>query len=94
MILAKVVGNIVSTIKHSSYERQKLLLVRPVNPDGSMKSSGTQVVVDIVDAGVGDTVLVASEGKAAAELLGFSKRIPLRDVIIGVVDRVDMQTEE
>ena len=88
MILCKVVGSIVSTIKHSSYHNKKILLVRPVNPDGSLKS-GTIVAVDTVRAGVGDTVLVLSEGRSATEILEFKKREPLRSVIVGVVDRID-----
>lgn len=89
MIICKVIGSIVSTIKHDSFKNQKIMLVRPVNPDGTMKQ-GTMVAIDTVCAGVGDTVLVASEGRSAMELLGFTKREPLRSVIVGVVDRIDM----
>jgi len=90
MILCRVVGDIVSTIKHDSYLNQKVLLVRPVNPDGSLKS-GTMVAVDTVGAGEGNIVLVASEGRAAMEILGFTARQPLRSVIVGIVDRIDRE---
>jgi ethanolamine utilization protein EutN len=90
MILCKVVGNIVSTIKHDSYNDKKILLVRPVTPDGKLKS-GTMVAVDTVGAGEGNIVLVASEGRAATEILGFAKRQPLRSVIVGIVDRIDCE---
>lgn len=89
MILCKVIGSLVSTIKHDSFKNQKIMLVRPIDPDGTIKS-GTMVAVDTVCSGVGDTVLVASEGRSAMELLGFSKREPLRSVIVGVVDRIDV----
>jgi ethanolamine utilization protein EutN len=89
MILCKVIGSIVSTIKHDSFKNQKIMLVRPVNPDGTLKK-GTMVAIDTVCAGIGDTVLVASEGRSAMELLGFTKREPLRSVIVGVVDRIDV----
>jgi len=59
-----------------------------VSPDGTLKS-GTMVAVDTVGAGEGNTVLVASEGRAAMEILGFSSRQPLRSVIVGIVDRID-----
>lgn len=88
MTLGRVIGNIVSTIKLDCYKDKKVLLVRPVNPDRSMKS-GTIVAVDLVGAGEGDYVLVASEGRAAMELLGSPHRVPLRSVIIGIVDRID-----
>ncbi len=88
MILCKVVGSIVSTMKHPSYRNQKVLMVRPVAPDGKLKS-GTMVAVDTVGAGEGDTVLVASEGRAAIEILGFAARQPLRSVIVGIVDHIE-----
>jgi ethanolamine utilization protein EutN len=77
----------VSTVKHPSYFQKKIFLVRPVGPDGVLKK-GCMVAVDTVGAGTGDTVLVASEGRAAAELLGSARRIPLRTVIVGIVDAV------
>ncbi len=88
MILGRVVGNVVSTIKLECYKDKKVLLVRPVNPDRTLKS-GTVVAVDLVGAGEGDYVLVASEGRAAMELLSSPHRLPLRSVIVGIVDRVD-----
>lgn len=93
MILGKVVGSIVSTIKHSSYQHQKIMLVRPMNPDGSLRS-GTVVAVDTVGAGPGNVVLVASEGRGAQEVLGFEKRQPLRSVIVGIVDYIETQTKQ
>lgn len=93
MILCKVVGSIVSTIKHSSFDNKKIMLVRPINPDGTFKS-GTMVAVDTIRAGVGDTVLVASEGRSAMEILEFKKREPLRSVIVGIVDRIDYKSAE
>lgn len=93
MIICKVIGSIVSTIKHDSFKNQKIMLVKPINLDGSYKS-GTMVAVDTVCAGVGDTVLVASEGRSATELLGFKKREPLRSVIIGVIDTIDVSKQD
>jgi len=93
MILCKVVGSIVSTIKHASYDNQKILLVRPVTPGGEPKS-GTFVAVDTVGAGEGNIVLVASEGRAAMEILGFSARQPLRSVIVGIVDSINRERSD
>jgi ethanolamine utilization protein EutN len=91
MILCKVVGSIVSTIKHSSFDNKKIMLVRPISPEGTIKS-GTIVAIDTVRAGIGDTVLVASEGRSAMEILEFKKREPLRSIIIGIVDRIDLRS--
>jgi ethanolamine utilization protein EutN len=90
MTLGKVVGSIVSTIKNDCYKNKKIMLVKPVSPELQVKK-GTMVAVDTVCAGVGDIVLVASEGRAASEILGFSSRVPLRSVIVGVVDHVTKQ---
>jgi ethanolamine utilization protein EutN len=88
MFLARVVGSVVSTIKHHCYDSQKVLLARPISPQGVEKTA-TMVVVDTVGAGKGDTVLVATEGRAASEILKFEKRMPLRSVIVGIVDKID-----
>ena len=88
MYLAKVIGSIVSTVKHECYSGTKILLVKPINPDGTLKS-GVNVAVDTVGAGKGETVLVASEGRSAMEILSFSCRMPVRSVITAIVDYVD-----
>ena len=92
MMLGRVIGSIVSTVRHDSYRNKKVLLVRPMNPDGTLKS-GTVVAVDTVGAGEGNIVLVASEGRSAMEILSYKTRIPLRSVIVGIVDRIDIVEE-
>jgi ethanolamine utilization protein EutN len=89
MIVGKVVGSLVSTIKLDCYENQKIMLVQPSDKDGN-KNGDTIVAVDTVRAGIGDLVLVASEGKSATEILNFKIRVPLRSVIVGIIDRIDI----
>jgi len=84
MDIGIVVGNIVSTIKHPAYKGSKLLLVEAVNPDLSSRND-LMVAIDSVDAGEGDVVLVAREGKAANDILG-TKLQPVRSVVVGVID--------
>jgi microcompartment protein CcmK/EutM len=92
MEIGVVVGNIVSTIKHKAYQSTKLLLVENVNMQ--LKQTGnTTVCVDSVDAGVGDIVLVAREGKAASEILG-GEQLPVRSIIVGVVDNIQLDIPE
>lgn len=84
MHVARVVGEVVATIKHGDLEGQKLLLVQPVTPEG--KTTGrVQIAVDSVQAGHGDLVLVIDEGNSAAQVLRRS-RGAVRTVIAGVVD--------
>jgi ethanolamine utilization protein EutN len=86
MFLARVVGEVVATIKHEALDSQKLLVVQPVTaadePTGKLA-----IAVDTVDAGPGDRVLVADEGNSAAQVL-CRARGPIRTVVVGVVDEV------
>lgn len=90
MYLGRVTGNVVSSIKHFAFNNKKILLVRPLQPDGSMKKA-TMVAVDTVGAGENDVVLVASEGRTATEILGFENRMPLRSVIVAIVDHINLE---
>ncbi len=90
MILARVIGPVVSTIKVKPLDGHKLLRVRPVNPDGSFSGSSI-VAVDTVQAGKGDTVIVIDEGGSAGVMLGETGQ-PVRTVIAGIVDGIE--TEE
>lgn len=86
MQIARVVGTVVSTQKHRTFEGAKLLLVQPLNLDDSPR--GTPLLaVDGVGAGVEERVLVVLEGRAAGEALG-RKAAPVDAAIIGIVDTV------
>ena len=86
MFLGRVVGDVVATIKHKALEGRKLLLVQPLTGDGVATGRPT-IAVDVVDAGVGDHVLVIDEGNGAAQALE-QPRGPGRTVVVGVVDEV------
>ena len=86
MFLARVVGDVVATIKHQALEKRKLLLVQPLTGDG-VPVGRPAIAVDSVDAGVGDHVLVVDEGNSAAQVL-HRPRGPIRTVVVGVVDEV------
>ena len=87
MFLARVVGDVVATIKHPALHNRKLLLVQPLTGDGTPVGRPA-IAVDSVDAGVGDHVLVVDEGNSAAQVLS-RPRGPIRTVVVGVVDQVD-----
>ena len=88
MQLARVVGTVVATQKHSAFEGAKLLLVQPVGLDDTPRGA-TLLAVDSVGAGVTERVLVVLEGRAAGEALG-RKGAPVDAAIIGIVDSVDV----
>ena len=66
MRLARVVGNVVSTVKDPCYTGYKLMLVEYLDPDTRQPDGARQIVFDCVDAGVGDIVLVNIDGGAAS----------------------------
>ena len=89
MLIARVVGTVVSTQKHKKFEGAKLLLVQPITLDDKPRGA-TLLAVDSVGAGVHEKVLVVVEGRAAAEAVG-RKGTPVDAAIIGIVDTVDIQ---
>ena len=89
MLIARVIGEVVATHKHASHEGQKILMVQPLNLDGTDR--GTAVLaVDAVDAGAGDRVLLATEGYSAMTAVGRPDS-PIDMAVIGIVDRIDLR---
>ncbi len=88
MLLAKVAGNVVSTIKPESHHGKKLLLVQPISLDGE-PCGARQIAIDAADAGIGDTVLINIDGGAALMILN-DKRVIVDMTVCGVIDHVNV----
>ena len=88
MLIARVIGELVATQKHSSHEGRKLLLVQPLNLDGSNRGDAV-VALDAVDAGVGDRVLLSTDGYAASSAVGRPQS-PIDMAVIGFIDEVEI----
>lgn len=88
MLIARVVGEIVATQKHPSHEGRKLLLVQPLNLDGSNRGDAV-VAMDAVDAGVGDQVLLATEGFSAMTAVGRPQS-PIDMAVIAFIDHIEL----
>lgn len=86
MVIARILGTVVSTHKDPRLQGKKLLIVRPINLDGS-DQSGYMVAVDTVGAGFHEKVLVV--GGSSARLAQGMKDMPVDQAIIGVIDTVD-----
>ena len=92
MYLGEVVGDVVSTHKNERLVGKRLLLVRRLNLE--MRPEGTETIcLDVVDAGVGDKVLVVQEGSSARRIFQ-DDWIPVQAVIVGVLDRVDLNGKQ
>ena len=87
MLLARIVGTVVATRKDPRLVSNKLLLARPVDPQGKVEGNYL-VAVDTVDAGVGETVLVVS-GSSARMAAGM-KDCPVDAAVVGIIDHVDI----
>ena len=88
MLIARVIGEIVATHKHPSHEGRKVLLVQPLNLDGTDRGDAV-VALDAVDAGVGDRVLLATEGYSAMTSVGRPQS-PIDMAVIGFIDHIDI----
>ena len=88
MLIARVIGDVVATHKHASHQGQKALLVQPLNLDGSDRGNAV-VAFDAADAGVGDRVLLVTEGFSAMTSVGRPES-PIDMAVVGVIDRVDI----
>jgi microcompartment protein CcmK/EutM len=90
MIYAQVTGTVVATAKIEQLKGLKLMIVHPINPDGDFV--GKQIVaIDMVQAGIGDKVLIIDEGGSAGIMLGIPGQ-PIRTVIAAIVDSVYKST--
>jgi len=89
MFLADVVGTVVSPVQIPVLDGEKLLLLRPIGPDG--RAAGrTRIGIDRAQAGVGDRVLVLDEGNSARQILG-DPRAAAKTIVVGVVDYVERE---
>ena len=91
MFLARVVGDVVSTHRHASLGERKLLLVRRLTLAGT-EEGVEMIALDVIGVGAGERVLVVQEGGAARTLFKDQK-IPVQAVVVGVVDRVDLDPD-
>ncbi len=88
MQIARVIGTVVSTQKHRTFEGAKLMLVQPLNADDSPRGTA-MLAIDGVGAGVHEKVLIVLEGRAAGEALG-RRAAPVDAAIVGIIDTVSL----
>ena len=89
MYIGRVTGNVVATVKHPFFQGHKLLIVARESLDGDT-SAAYDIALDLVQAGVGDKVLVLDEGSSARQLLNAEPYGPVRAVVVGIVDDVEL----
>lgn len=90
MRCCRVVGPMWATVKHPAYAGKTLFVVQPLDANGDAVGA-TFVAADNVQAGVGDKVIVLTEGTGVRQILKQGDIVPIRSLIVGIVDRVDIQ---
>lgn len=91
MFLAEVVGTVVAPVQIPILDGKKLLVVRPLTPDGR-PTAKTRIGIDVVGAGIGDRVLVLDEGNSGRQILG-DPDAAVKTIIVGFVDYVELEGE-
>jgi microcompartment protein CcmK/EutM len=91
MLIARVIGDVVATQKVASHEGRKILLVQPLQLDGADRGDPV-VALDAVGAGIGERVLITTEGYCAMTAVGRPNS-PIDAAVIGIIDSVDLQGE-
>ncbi|TGD24843.1 ethanolamine utilization protein EutN [Companilactobacillus suantsaicola] len=81
MVTAKLIDNVWATRKADSLNGLKLMLAKVI---GGTRAGEQIVVCDVIGAGIGDRVIVAS-GSAARRMLGDND-IPIDAAVIGIID--------
>jgi microcompartment protein CcmK/EutM len=77
-----------AAVKHPAYAGHPLFVVQPVDETG--KDVGNSfVAIDNAQAGVGDTVIVLTEGNGVRQILEQGDIVPIRSMIVGIVDHVE-----
>lgn len=88
MKCCRVVGPMWATVKHPAFAGRTMFVVQPIDERGA--DAGTSfVAIDNVQAGVGDKVLVLTEGNGVRQILQMGDQVPIRSMIVGIVDHVE-----
>ena len=88
MQLARVIGDIVSTVKVPGLVGHKLLVLQPVSPD-RQPAGRVVVAVDAIGAGVGEHVFFVRGKEASFPFL--PAETPADACVVGIVDRWDLE---
>jgi len=88
MLLGKIVGTAVATIKTPELTGVKLLVVQPLNKQ-QQPTGNLQVAADATQAGIGDTVFMVRAREAALSLADETF-VPVDLAAIGIVDTVNL----
>lgn len=88
MMLGRVIGNVVCTMKNASLEGRKLLIVQPIDRHGRDRGRAF-VAIDSVGAGAGETIYWCRGREASFPFL--PNEVPTEVSIVGIVDAINIR---
>ncbi|MFD1040141.1 EutN/CcmL family microcompartment protein [Virgibacillus byunsanensis] len=91
MIIAKVVGSVVSTSKAEKLYGKKLLVVQPLDMNTIEVDGKPLVSIDTVGSGVGEVVMVVSG--SSARQTETTEGTPVDSAIVGIIDHIEIEGE-
>ena len=88
MRYCRVVAPMWATVKHPAFAGRPLFVVQPLDATGA-DAGPSFVAIDHVQAGVGDKVIVLTEGNGVRQILRQGDQVPIRSMIVGIVDALE-----
>ena len=88
MFLARVVGNVVSTVKDPALTSKKILVLQPVDKNGNDQGAKL-LALDSVGTGAGETVYYCRGREASFSW--YPEEVPTEATIVGIVDAVNVK---
>lgn len=85
MQIGLVIGTANATVKHPSLEGWKMLVVQMLSADGKSPDGDPLLAVDSMGAGLGERVMLTSDGASTRELMK-SETTPVRWTVLGICD--------
>lgn len=89
MRCCRVVAPMWAAAKHPAFAGRSLFVVQPLDEHGK-DAGGSFVAIDHVQAGIGDKVIVLTEGNGVRQILQMGDTVPIRSIIVGIVDQVSL----
>jgi microcompartment protein CcmK/EutM len=92
MLICRVIGTAVASVKHEELEKFKLMVVQEITVGNELKEENAFVAIDMVGAGGGEVVLVTRGSNACADgsIASAQKRIPIDASVTAILDNLSV----
>ena len=88
---ALILGSTRATVKHASFDGQRLVVLQPLTR-GGLPDGPPLLALDAVGSRTGDRVMITSDGSFARDLTGDAST-PARWTVIGILDETDTNSQ-